>query len=190
LLQHREILLALGRRTLELSTPQQANDASLRQRVYSSLGLDYNALPRAILDSYACFVTLIDQPSGLLRGCIGTLAARMPLADEVIHSTYETAFNDPRFVPVAPDEVAELRLELSILTPAQALPYGDPAQLPTLLRPHIDGVTLFIGERKATFLPQVWEKLSDPILFLESLCHKMGLPRHTWRDPQALKLAE
>lgn len=196
LLQHSQLLLALGRRTLQLMTPQ-INSISLRVEVYNSLGIDRAALPPSLLDSYGCFVTLLDQPSGLLRGCIGTLIARMPLADEIIHSTYETAYHDPRFVPVHADEVDHLRVELSILTPPELLAYQTPADLISKLRPHIDGVTLFIGDRRATFLPQVWEKIADPVNFLEALCHKMGLPNHAWHDPimrvetyHALKLIE
>jgi AMMECR1 domain-containing protein len=49
------------------------------------------------------------------------------------------------------------------------------------LRPGIDGVVLSDGLRRATFLPQVWEKLPEPELFLEHLCQKMGAPADLWR---------
>ena len=49
------------------------------------------------------------------------------------------------------------------------------------LRPGIDGVLLRDGQRRATFLPQVWDKLPDPADFLDNLCYKMGAPSNLWR---------
>jgi AMMECR1 domain-containing protein len=49
------------------------------------------------------------------------------------------------------------------------------------LKPDVDGVILRDGIRRATFLPQVWEKLPDPAAFLSHLCQKMGAPSDLWR---------
>jgi hypothetical protein len=49
-----------------------------------------------------------------------------------------------------------------------------------MIRPGIDGVTLYRGHYRATFLPQVWDKISDPIRFLDMLSQKMGLPSRAW----------
>jgi AmmeMemoRadiSam system protein A len=129
----------------------------------------------------ACFVTLTDLPSRELRGCTGTLVARNPLIYEVAITTRQTAFNDPRFNPVSPDEVPHLHIEISILTPMQPLDYSTPADLLQKLRPNIDGVTLHHRDYRATFLPQVWERVPDPALFLNLLCDKMGIPAQTWQ---------
>jgi len=140
-----------------------------------------------ILDKYslrlqeigASFVTLTED--GELRGCIGALEAYQPLVQDVCEHAAAAALEDYRFPPVQPEEVSRLCIEISRLTTPQPLTYGSPSQLPTLLRPKIDGVILRDGFRRATFLPQVWEKLPDPEEFLGHLCQKMGASPDLWQ---------
>jgi AMMECR1 domain-containing protein len=61
------------------------------------------------------------------------------------------------------------------------LEYTSGEDLLKKLRPHVDGVVLKKGHRRATFLPQVWEKIPDPAEFLDNLCCKMGEPANSWR---------
>ncbi len=143
---------------------------------------DLADLPSALQAERACFVTL-HTTGGELRGCTGTLLARQPLAYEVGHMTVQTALHDPRFRPVQPAEVPGLVIEISVLTPPEPLHFESPAALPRLLRPFVDGVILLIGGRRATFLPQVWEKAPEPVMFLDLLCHKLGAPAGAWRQP-------
>lgn len=138
-------------------------------------------LPDALTEIRACFVTLLTHPEKALRGCTGTLAARVPLAQEVAYTIRQTAFHDPRFYPVTADEVPHLRIEISVLTPPQPLPYSSPQDLIGRLCPGVDGVTLHYRGRRATFLPQVWERMPDPADFLDALCYKMGIAEHIWR---------
>lgn len=144
--------------------------------------LDLAGLPPALTRPRACFVTLYTA-DGDLRGCTGTLTARRPLAEEVSAMAVQTALYDPRFMPVRSEEVPGLRIEISILTPARPLAFDRPEDIPRLLRPGVDGVVLMVGGRRATFLPQVWEKIPDPHRFLDMLCQKMGLPAGAWRRP-------
>lgn len=127
-----------------------------------------------------CFVTLT-EPDGELRGCIGGLEAVRPLALDVCEHAAAAAVEDYRFMPVRPEEVPNLHIEISRLTPPQPLEYDRPEDLPRLLHPNVDGVVLHDMGRRATFLPQVWEKLPDPVAFLNHLCQKMGLPSDYWR---------
>jgi AmmeMemoRadiSam system protein B/AmmeMemoRadiSam system protein A len=123
----------------------------------------------------ACFVSL-HTPSGALRGCIGALEARRPLGQEVASQAVAAARCDPRFAAVDPDELPDLRITVSVLGPAQPLELADEAALLAALRPGIDGLTLVAGERRATFLPQVWQTLPEPRAFLAELKAKAGLP--------------
>jgi AmmeMemoRadiSam system protein A len=167
------VLLQLARQTLEAVTAgQDAPD------------LDYNELSPRLCEERACFVTMRRRFDGALRGCTGTLVARRPLALEVIETTIQTAFYDPRFRPVLASEVPGLHLEISILTPPIRLEFTDPDDLLTKLRPGIDGVTLMLDARRATFLPQVWESYPDPRIFLSLLCEKMGSPPDAWKNPR------
>lgn len=143
--------------------------------------VDLDRLPPSLSQPGACFVTLYQH--GDLRGCTGTLLARTALAYEVVQTAAQTALYDPRFMPVSAREVESLEIEISILTPPTTLDVPAPDALPGLLRPGIDGVTLYKGAHRATFLPQVWDKIPDPIEFLDMLCQKMGLPRKEWIRP-------
>jgi AmmeMemoRadiSam system protein A len=126
----------------------------------------------------ASFVTLTQR--GQLRGCIGSLEAHRPLAEDVAANACAAAFRDPRFKPLTADELAHTRVEVSLLTPAQPLPCRDEADALAQLQPHIDGVILSAGRHRATFLPQVWEQLPDPAAFLAQLKRKAGLAADYW----------
>jgi uncharacterized protein len=141
--------------------------------------IDTDQLPKSLQANGACFVTLTVE--GGLRGCIGSLEAIRPLVADVQEHAVDAAVNDFRFPPVSPEEVGRLRIELSVLSPSEPLDYSGPEELPRRLRPGVDGVVLQRGSRRATFLPQVWEKVPDPEEFLGLLCEKMGLPAESWR---------
>jgi uncharacterized protein len=164
-------LLGLARQTLEAvatGSPQTT--------------VDNERIPVRLLEPRACFVTLYNK--GELRGCTGTLQARRSLVEEVVTTTIQTAINDPRFPPVSVYEVANIHIEISVLTPSKQLRFNNPDELVNLIRPNIDGVTLKLGPNRSTFLPQVWEKIPDPVQFLNTLSRKMGLPAEAWRHPK------
>ena len=191
----RAYLLALARRAVEAA----AYNVDLPQP-------SLDDLPPALRVERACFVTL-RSPNDRLRGCTGTLVATRPLVEEVATIAGQTARSDPRFLPVEPDEVPALHIEISVLTPPQPLIFDEPADLlerlrpgidgvnlrrasqgrPWIralrLRPGIDGVILRRGVRRATFLPQVWESYPDPRVFLGLLCEKMGGDPSDWQQP-------
>ena len=127
----------------------------------------------------ASFVTLTIH--GELRGCIGALEAYQSLADDVREHAVAAALEDPRFPRVDPTELNSIKLEISRLTTPHPLEYSSGDDLLKKLKPHVDGVILKDGVRRATFLPQVWEKIPDPVEFLEHLCQKMGAHPDAWR---------
>ena len=128
----------------------------------------------------ASFVTLTRQ--GELRGCIGTLEAHRPLGEDVQANAVGAAFHDPRFAPLSRREFDEVRVEVSLLSPPEALAVEDEAAALAALRPHVDGVVLEYGHHRSTFLPQVWEQLPDPDQFLAYLKRKAGLPMDFWAE--------
>jgi len=141
--------------------------------------LNYSTLSTRLHENGASFVTLTIRDD--LRGCIGGLEARQPLAQDVREHAIAAALEDPRFPPVIEAELDRIKIEVSRLTHPLPLEYKDPAELLSKLRPYVDGVILKDGYRRATFLPQVWEKIPDPVEFLNYLCDKMGLSANTWR---------
>ena len=126
----------------------------------------------------ATFVTLTQ--GGQLRGCIGSLEAHRPLAQDVRENAQAAAFRDPRFSPLAVEEFERTRVEVSLLTPAMAMRFRDEADFMAQLRPGVDGIVFQFGRHRSTFLPQVWESLPDPNLFMQQLKRKAGLPPNFW----------
>jgi len=128
------------------------------------------------------FVTLHQRGTHRLRGCIGRLDARAPLG-ETVATMARAVLEDPRFVedPVTAEELVELDIELSVLSPLQ------PTAGPTSFDLHGDGIYLTCGGRAGCFLPQVaretgWNKEQ----LLDRLCtEKMGLPADAWRYANA-----
>ena len=142
------------------------------------LGVDLEGLPAALSAPGASFVSL--HRRGALRGCMGSLEARRPLAEDVAGNARAAAYLDPRFPPVAPEEIAELELEISVLGPARPLPAASEAELVAALRPGVDGLVLREGGRRATYLPSVWTQLPDPAEFVRQLKRKAGLSPDYW----------
>ena len=141
--------------------------------------LDETTLSKPLREQGTSFVTLTIH--GQLRGCIGALEARQSLAIDVREHAIAAALEDPRFPPVREDELSRIQIEVSRLTRPETLEYKDAADLLSKLKPHVDGVILRDGIRRATFLPQVWEKIPDPAEFMDNLCYKMGVSTNTWR---------
>lgn len=141
--------------------------------------LDLATLSPTLQSEGASFVTLTVR--GQLRGCIGALEPYQPLAEDVREHAIAAGLSDPRFPPVTAKELKDIEIEISRLTPAAPLEYADADDLLGKLRPGVDGVILRDGWHRATFLPQVWEKMADKAAFLDNLCWKMGLPADTWR---------
>lgn len=121
----------------------------------------------------ATFVTL--KRRGVLRGCMGTLEAVRPLVVDVARNAFAAAFRDPRFPPVAAEELANVDLHISVLSVPEPLEFSSRADLIAQLRPGVDGLTLEDAGRRSTFLPAVWQELPDPRDFLRELKRKAGL---------------
>jgi AmmeMemoRadiSam system protein A len=134
----------------------------------------------ALAQPGASFVTLTQKEK--LRGCIGSLEAYRPLSTDVAENAVAAAFRDPRFPPLASDELARTRIEVSLLAAPQAIVFSDEADAIARLRPGIDGLILTHGHRRATFLPQVWDALPDSWQFVAELKQKAGLPADFWDD--------
>ena len=143
------------------------------------LAVDPGRHPPPLAEPGAAFVTL--HRGGRLRGCIGSLEAYRPLVVDVAENAYAAAFRDPRFPPLAPEELEDLAIEISVLGPPEPLPAAaSEAEAAAMLRPGVDGVILELDGRRGTFLPAVWEQLPDPVLFLRHLKAKAGLPPDGW----------
>ena len=123
--------------------------------------------------------------AGALRGCIGHIHPQESLYKAVMDNAGSAALRDPRFLPVRPDEVDKIKIEISVLTEPKPLEFSSPEDLLSKLRPYEDGVVLRIGPAMATFLPQVWAQIPDKVQFLSHLSQKAGCEPSAWRGKDA-----
>ena len=127
------------------------------------------------------FVTL--KREGRLRGCIGTLECRRPLAEEVARVAVSAALEDPRFSPLRPEELPGLEIEVSILGPLERIDPFDPSAIE--IGRH--GLVVEQGRRRGLLLPQVATEWGwDREQFLSQTCTKAGLPADAWRRGAAV----
>jgi AmmeMemoRadiSam system protein A len=166
--EEKQYLLELARRSLEKGVCSEELPA-----------IDFDTLSPRLRDFGASFVTLTIH--GELRGCIGALEPYQSLVEDVREHAVAAAVDDYRFPAVRPDELPDIKIEISRLTIPVHLEYTHPEDILHLLHPGLDGVILRDGIRRATFLPQVWEKIPDVNMFLSQLCMKMGVSPDTWR---------
>jgi uncharacterized protein len=126
----------------------------------------------------ATFVTLTKNQE--LRGCIGTLDAYRPLLADVKANAFAAAFRDPRFSPLTGNELDLIKVEVSLLSAMEPIRFSDEQDALSQLRSGIDGVVFEVGAYRSTFLPQVWDQLPEPSVFMAHLKHKAGLHTGFW----------
>lgn len=156
----RQRLLALARRALEARVSHQPPPAPEQGGVLDE--------PRG------AFVTI--RRHGELRGCLGRIAPDVPLAETVADLGASVSDSDPRFNPVAPAELDEIDVEISVLTPEREVhSMAD-------IAPGRHGLIVEQGHRRGLLLPQVaTEQGWDADTFVSQTCRKAGLPPDAWR---------
>jgi len=121
------------------------------------------------------FVTL--NKNGNLRGCIGHIQPREQLAKAVMDNAINSSMNDGRFRPVNADELEEIEIDISVLSPIKKISGADK------FIPGEHGIIIRLGGMRAVFLPQVaTEQGWDREETLSHLCNKVGLPSYAWKD--------
>ena len=130
----------------------------------------------ALLEHRGAFVSLHQRDSRALRGCLGEFLPRRPLIESVTHMAVAAATRDPRFRPVTAQELPEVQIEISALTPLHPI-------RPQEIQLGVHGLMIVKGEKRGLLLPQVppargWDRED----FLTNLCLKTGLATGAWRS--------
>ena len=155
-------LLDIARRALTLAVTQ-------------GTFLDESPTDEVLTQPGGAFVTL--HRRGRLRGCIGQFATDRPLVEIIAHCAAAVARDDPRFDAVQPEELAEIEIEISILSAAVEI---EPEQIE--IGRH--GLIVGSGEKRGVLLPQVALQFKwTPERFLQETCVKAGLDRDAWKLP-------
>lgn len=134
---------------------------------------EVSSLPPVFTHPAAVFVTL--QIDKNLRGCIGNTEPVSPLATAVATNSWNAAFRDPRFPPLSPAEFERIEIGISVLSDKTSIQFDSEQTLLDQLIPGSSGLVIARGRNRATFLPSVWESLTDPNEFLFRLKQKAGL---------------
>jgi MEMO1 family protein len=170
-------LLKLARTTLaeylQASHPAAARTRETRIRPH------FEPTSAAMEQPRATFVTLRHRQTHDLRGCRGEVFARYPLWESVQRVSLLSATDDPRFRPMSHAELADVHIEISVLTPMRL------AHNPEEVVVGKHGVMIRQGGHGGLFLPQVpVEQGWDRDEYLSTLCWmKAGLPADAWRKP-------
>jgi AmmeMemoRadiSam system protein A len=160
---------------------QQRELVAIARRAVTALLTGERALAPAshsLPQASGAFVTLKTR-AGELRGCIGTLECRRPLADEIARVAISAAREDPRFEPLRSSELDDIRVEVSVLGPLEQIDPRDPDAIGI----GVHGLVVEHGVRRGLLLPQVatewgWGREE----FLAHTCRKAGLPADAWRS--------
>jgi len=173
---------AMGLYKSPLTTSERKELLSLAKRTIDSY-VRHGAVPEyttrdpRLLANGAVFVTI--NRNHELRGCIGHIQAVMPLYRSVISNAVSASSRDPRFPPMTKDELTNLELEVTVLSPLELL--DDVKNI----RIGAHGLYISKGMNSGVLLPQVAEEYRwDVPTFLEQVSIKAGLPANAWKDAQ------
>jgi AmmeMemoRadiSam system protein A len=159
----RQSLLDLARRAIAEAVSLEKSAEEIPQR-------------GVFLEKRGVFVTL--HARGRLRGCIGVVETVEPLAESIARCAAGAALRDPRFSPVRLEELAGLRIEISLLSPLEPI-------LPENIEIGKHGLLVSQGLKRGLLLPQVAvEHKFARHQFLEETCRKAGLNPTAWQEPE------
>ncbi|NIO03564.1 MAG: AmmeMemoRadiSam system protein A [Proteobacteria bacterium] len=126
-------------------------------------------------ENRGAFVTL--NKKGQLRGCIGNTRGNQPLHETVAEMAEAAAFSDPRFAPLSREELKDIDIEISALTPLRKIEDVQEVEV------GVHGIYIEKGFFSGLLLPQVATEYGwDRITFLEHTCYKAGLHRNAWKE--------
>jgi AmmeMemoRadiSam system protein B/AmmeMemoRadiSam system protein A len=162
--EEKQSLLMIARQTIE-------------QYVREGKRPEVNPATPRLAEERGAFVTL--HRRGDLRGCIGYVEAVKPLYQAVTDMAVAASTEDPRFPPVGPEELADIDIEITVLSPLREIYDPDSVEVGR------HGLVVRRGYNSGLLLPQVpVEQGWDRKQFLDHTCLKAGLPPGTWQDDQ------
>jgi uncharacterized protein (TIGR00296 family) len=172
--------LSLADGKLLVSIARKAIEGHLSGEPHSKL----TELPKRLQEMCGIFVTLETYPDKELRGCIGFPQPTHSIAQAVEDAAVSAATQDPRFPIVGLEELPNLLIEITVLTPPELIEAKSPELYPNSIEIGKDGLIVELGLTRGLLLPQVPFHFSPPWdaeEFLTQTCYKAGLPGDSWK---------
>ena len=147
----------------------------IESRLFGKKVPEFQVESTTLKEKRGAFVTL--RKHGQLRGCIGIIDAKKPLHKIIEKMASAAAFDDSRFSPVSREELKDLSIEISVLTPLKEVEDINEIEV------GVHGIYIVKGFYSGILLPQVATQYKwDRLTFLKETCHKAGLPSDAWSD--------
>jgi len=160
----KEFLLQNARRSIEAAVRRKG--AALPEKI-----------PQPLMELCGAFVTL--HKGGELRGCIGYIEGLKPLIETIWDAAEKAALEDYRFMPVKPEELHEIEIEISVLSPLKTIQKISEIEIGK------HGLIVELGPNRGLLLPQVATEYGwDKETFLNQTAQKAGLHANAWKDPE------
>ena len=129
-------------------------------------------IPAVMLEYGASFVII--KKEGQLRGCVGSIYPTKPLFVDLADNAKNAGFADSRFIPLTIEELDQIEISVSLLSSLERIKFKDEKDLLSKIHPY--GIIISEHDKRAVYLPIIWEQLPDREIFLNSLKEKAGLP--------------
>ncbi len=133
-----------------------------------------------LFDRGAAYISLFVD--GKLRGRSGSVVAAQGIARNVAENVYNAVFDKRETPPLSPDEIKKIKINISLLSGFEKIPYKNEKDLLNKIVPGKDGLVIRSGNRQAVFLPSVWQKIADRREFLNQLKFKAGMNPNYWSN--------
>ena len=173
--EEKKVGVDLGLNEEEKKTLHQIAKTVIENKAKGKAIPDFKVESPTLKENRGAFVTI--HKRGQLRGCIGYIEGQGPLHKTIERMAEAAAFKDPRFTPVKENELPELELEISVLTPLKRITDVNEIQVGK------HGIYIVKGMWAGLLLPQVATEYGwDRQTFLEHTCQKAGLPSNAWKE--------
>ena len=175
-------MITLEQGTRLISLARSSIESSFSEKKIETLEMKKALNAKEFSKKQGAFVTLYTYPTKALRGCIGLPYPTAKLAQAIIEAARESAFSDPRFMPITEEEYKDIRIEISVLTPPVLIDCK-PDELAKNIKVGKDGLIIRYTGFSGLLLPQVpVEENWSAEKFIEQTCQKAGLPRTIWKN--------
>jgi AmmeMemoRadiSam system protein B/AmmeMemoRadiSam system protein A len=173
--EEKKVGVDLGLNEDEKKTLHQIAKTVIENKAKGKAVPDFKVESPTLKENRGAFVTI--HKRGQLRGCIGYIEGQGPLHKTIERMAEAAAFKDPRFTPVKENELPELELEISVLTPLKRITDVNEIQVGK------HGIYIVKGMWAGLLLPQVATEYGwDRQTFLEHTCQKANLPSNAWKE--------